>query len=494
MGSHIPSNFPLVSFTQQLAMWKCACLLLVALVVIAAEGRDQEAYDAGLKLAKILHDDPEEYNTLTNRLIKARKSGQKRDVRPARFISNALDTIKGVSSIKDGVSQIGQGLGILPTTPPPSLWQRFMNLFGRKKRGVRQPRFFGRFPPRFPNFFRKPTTTTTTTTTTPAPVESPVDELVAMASKYTGTDLMAMFKQYQPVATEMLNQLKPKVFSTWKSINAQSNKLEQTAEQSGQQMVDKAIAMWKKFNDKSEELEQAAEQYGQQVGKKRNVRFFRPFFRKPTTTTPAPPANPFGDVMALVNKLDSNDVVAMVKQYLPMAKAKVKEEIKEWTPVVKEKAKEAVSMWKKFNDKSAKLEQTAEKSSKDLVKKGIAMWKKMNDKSAELEEKAEELGQQVGKKREVREANPWKNWGHKNAWKNTAGRRERIGSWREKTMSRLNNIRNNKMGGFHKDGADAGADGKGMERVINGMANSRKKQKAYLAKLKKAAHEDRMRG
>merc|ERR1712121_31521 len=106
------------------------------------------------------------------------------------------------------------------------------------------------------------------------------------------------------------------------------------------------------------------------------------------------------------NQLDSNDMVAIVKQYLPM----VKEEIKEWTPVVKEKAKEAVSMWKKFNDKSAKLEQTAEKSSKDLVKQGIAMWKKMNDKSAELEEKAEELGQQVGKKREVREANPWKNW------------------------------------------------------------------------------------
>merc|ERR1712168_1045733 len=452
MGSIIPSNFPLVSFTQQLAMWKCACLLLVALVVIAAEGRDQEAYDAGLKLAKILHDDPEEYNTLTNRLIDARKSGQKRD--------------------------------------------------------VRQPRFFGRFPPRFPNFFRKPTTTTTTTTTTPAPVESPVDEFVAMASKYTGTDLMAMFKQYQPVATEMLNQLKPKVFSMWKSVN-----------------------------DQSEELEQAAEQYGQQVGKKRNVRFFRPFFRKPTTTTPAPPANPFGDVMAMVNKLDSNDVVEIVKQYLPMVKAKVKEEIKEWTPVVKEKAKEAVSMWKKFNDKSAKLEQTAEKSSKDLVKKGIAMWKKMNDKSAELEEKAEELGQQVGKKREmttpwhnfwskewvkksmellkkltaksteqkqaaeqvgkkreVREANPWKNWGHENARKDTAGRRGRIGSWREKTMSKLNNIRNNKMGGFHKDGADAGADGKGMERVINGMANSRKKQKAYLAKLKKEAHEDRMRG
>merc|ERR1712168_342619 len=308
MGSIIPSNFPLVSFTQQLAMWKCACLLLVALVVIAAEGRDQEAYNAGLKLAKILHDDPEEYNTLTNRLIDARKSGQKRD--------------------------------------------------------VRQPRFFGRFPPRFPNFFRRPTTTTTTTTTTPAPVESPVDEFVAMASKYTGTDLMAMFKQYQPVATEMLNQLKPKVFSMWKSINVKSNKLEQTAEQSGQQMVDKAIAMWKKFNDQSEELEQAAEQYGQQVGKKRNVRFFRPFFRKPTTTSRAPPANPFGDVMALVNKLDSNDVVEIFKQYLPMVKAKVKEEIKEWTPVVKEKAKEAVSMWKKFNDKSAKLEQTAEKSSK----------------------------------------------------------------------------------------------------------------------------------
>merc|ERR1712168_27720 len=293
----------------------------------------------------------------------------------------------------------------------------------------------------------------------------------------------------------------------------------------GQQMVDKAIAMWKKFNDRSEELEQAAEQYGQQVGKKRNVRFFPPrfpFFRKPTTTTPAPPANPFGDVMAMVNKLDINDFEAIVKQYLPM---------------VKEKAKEAVSMWKKFNDKSAKLEQTAEKSSKDLVKKGIAMWKKMNDKSAELEEKAEELSQQVGKKREmttpwhnfwskewvkksmellkkltaksteqkqaaeqvgkkreVREANPWKNWGHENARKDTAGRRGRIGSWREKTMSKLNNIRNNKMGGFHKDGADAGADGKGMERVINGMANSRKKQKAYLAKLKKEAHEDRMRG
>merc|ERR1711931_417199 len=161
---------------------------------------------------------------------------------------------------------------------------------------------------------------------------------------------------------------------------------------------------------------------------------------------------------------------------------------------VKEKAKEAASMWKKFNDKSAKLEQTAEKSSKDWVKKGIAMWKKMNDESAELEEKAEELGQQVGKKREVREANPWKNWGHENARKDTAGRMGRIGSWREKTMSKLNNIRNNKMQGFHKDGADAGADGKGMERVINGMADSRKKQKAYLAKLKKAAHEDRMRG
>merc|ERR1712168_88358 len=264
----------------------------------------------------------------------------------------------------------------------------------------------------------------------------------------------------------------------------------------GQQMVDTAIAMWKKFNDQSEELEQAAEQYGQQVGKKRNVRFFPPrfpFFRKPTTT-PAPPANPFGDVMAMVNKLDINDFEAIVKQYLPMVKAKVKEEIKEWTPVVKEKAKEAVSMWKKFNDKSTKLEQTAEKSSKDWVKKGIAMWKKMNDKSAELEEKAEELGQQVGRKREVREANPWKNWGHENAWKNTAGRRERIGSRREKTMSRLNNIRNNKVRGFHKDGADAGADGKNMERVINGMADSRKKQKAYLAKLKKAAHEDRMRG
>merc|ERR1712168_729643 len=298
----------------------------------------------------------------------------------------------------------------------------------------------------------------------------------------------------------------------------------------GQQMVDTAIAMWKKFNDQSEELEQAAEQYGQQVGKKRNVRFFPPrfpFFRKPTTTTPAPPANPFGDVMALVNQLDSNDVMAMFKQYLPMVKAKVTEEIKEWTPVVKEKAKEAVSMWKKFNDKSAKLEQTAEKSSKDLVKKGIAMWKKMNDKSAELEEKAEELGQQVGKKREmttpwhnfwskewvkksmellkkltaksteqkqaaelvgkkreVREANPWKNWGHENARKDTAGRRGRFGSWREKTMSKLNNIRNNKMGGFHKDGADAGADGKGMERVINGMANSKKKSKDYLAEMR----------
>merc|ERR1719495_2757756 len=190
------------------------------------------------------------------------------------------------------------------------------------------------------------------------------------------------------------------------------------------------------------------------------------------------------EIKALVNKLDSNDVMAMVKQYLPMAKAKVKEEIKEWTPVVKEKAKEAVSMWKKFNDKSAELEQTAEKSSKDLVKKGIAMWKKMNDKSAELEEEAEELGQQVGKKREVREANPWKNWDHENARKDTAGRKENIGSWREKTMSRLNNIRNNKMGGFHKDGADAGADGKGMERVVNGMANSKKKSKDYLAEMR----------
>merc|ERR1712121_426230 len=104
------------------------------------------------------------------------------------------------------------------------------------------------------------------------------------------------------------------------------------------------------------------------------------------------------------NQLDSNDMVAIVKQYLPM----VKEEIKEWTPVVKEKAKEAVSMWKKFNDKSAKLEQTAEKTSKDLFKQGIAMWKKMNDKSAELEEEAEELGQQVGKKREL--TTPWHNF------------------------------------------------------------------------------------
>merc|ERR1719495_2348918 len=183
------------------------------------------------------------------------------------------------------------------------------------------------------------------------------------------------------------------------------------------------------------------------------------------------------EIKAMVNKLDINDFEAIVKQYLPMVKAKVNEEIKEWTPVVKEKAKEAVSMWKKFNDKSAKLEQTAEKSSKDWVKEGIAMWKKMNDKSAELEEKAEELGQQVGKKREVREANPWKNWDHENARKDTAGRKENIGSWREKTMSRLNNIRNNKMGGFHKDGADAGADGKGMERVNNRIANWRNRMR-----------------
>merc|ERR1712139_176326 len=118
--------------------------------------------------------------------------------------------------------------------------------------------------------------------------------------------------------------------------------------------------------------------------------------------------------------------------------------------------------------------------------------KKLTAKSTEQKQAAE----QVGKKREVREANPWKNWGHKNARKDTSGRRERIGSWREKTMSKLNNIRNNKnkMGGFHKDGADAGADGKGMERVINGSADMRKKQKALLAKLKKEAHEDRMRG
>jgi len=206
-------------------MWKFACLLLVVAVVAAAEEQDaidQDAYQAGLRLAKIHEENPDLFNTMIGRLQTAQKAtAQKRelttpllDLMSKPWVKSVMEMMSKVAKAfdKDGKERDERFISSLSgmfgaTTPKPDsanpfsgiidmMTKWFSSMTAGKKREVREAlmemlesasqvgkerevRFLSSLPG-LSGLLSKPTTTTT-----PKPDSAnPLSGIMDMISKW----------------------------------------------------------------------------------------------------------------------------------------------------------------------------------------------------------------------------------------------------------------------------------------------------------------------